>query len=186
MNVCRALGFVFLVVLTSCAQHSYRNNEVIVNSTSSALSFEGRGAGAGMMLMSSMGPAGIAIGVAIDVGIAKEIEKAVNTTSVTFEQLLQRQLGMGCAKFDSKLSSTQLETVSVEKYGFRVSKGDSESVVAWFSIALNNNAEATINFPADFDELDTALPSIPFNVVKSDGEAAVQLWRNSLAVTCGG
>ena len=38
--------------------------------------FKGKGASAGMMLMSSMGPTGIAIGVAIDEGIAKKINAA--------------------------------------------------------------------------------------------------------------
>lgn len=181
----RVFFFVFsLLALGACA--TFGSKSVEVTNNADKLSFEGRGAGAGMMLMSSMGPAGIAIGVAIDVGIAKDIEKAVNITSVTFEQLLQRQLGMGCTKFDSKLSNNHLKTVTIEKYGFKVAKGDSESVVAWFSLALNDNAEATVNYPADFEQLDTALPSIPFNVVKSDGEAAVQLWRDSLAVACGG
>lgn len=38
--------------------------------------FTGRGAGAGVMLTSTMGPMGIAIGVAIDEGIGKDIQKA--------------------------------------------------------------------------------------------------------------
>lgn len=186
MNVFKVFGFVLIFLLTSCSQISSRNEKAIVNTTADALSFEGRGAGAGMMLMSSMGPAGIAVGVAIDVGIAKDVEKAVNSTGVSFEQILQSKLSVSCAKAESLLNGVHLKTVTVEKYGFKVAKGDSESVVAWFSLALNDNAEATINYPADFEALDTALPSIPFNVIKTDGEAAVQLWRDSLAVACGG
>jgi hypothetical protein len=38
--------------------------------------FSGRGAASGPMMMSAMGPAGIAVGLAIDVGIGKDIQRA--------------------------------------------------------------------------------------------------------------
>lgn len=184
MNVCRALGFVFLVVLTSCAQHSYRNDEVIVNSTAAALSFEGRGAGAGMMLMSSMGPAGIAVGVAIDVGIGKDIDKAVTLTGVTFADLVGDKLLGGCPYIENFNDIEKLTSVTVKKYGFKTAKGSADNVVAWFTLSVNNE-ELLLHYPADFQKEKGDLPSLSFDLVKSDGQQAVTLWQDSLALVCG-
>jgi hypothetical protein len=44
-----------------------------------AIRFEGKGAAAGVMMSSSMGPMGVAIGAAIDEGIAKDIRGALDS-----------------------------------------------------------------------------------------------------------
>jgi hypothetical protein len=45
----------------------------IIYTSPDRISFQGKGAGAGIALISSMGPVGIALGVAIHEGIAKDI-----------------------------------------------------------------------------------------------------------------
>ncbi|SMF33870.1 hypothetical protein SAMN02745866_02141 [Alteromonadaceae bacterium Bs31] len=72
--------------------------------------FSGKGAGAGMMLSSSMGPMGIAIGVAIDEGIAKEIGEAAGKAEFDIAQIVK-------AAFDRSKINQPLNVV-VAHYGF--------------------------------------------------------------------
>lgn len=64
----------------------------LVVSEDARLRFSGKGAGAGMMLMSSMGPAGIAVGIAIDEGIAKEIRTNLQAVGVEFNGLVEQSI----------------------------------------------------------------------------------------------
>ena len=75
------------------------------------ISFQGKGAGAGMALMSSMGPIGIAIGVAIDEGIAKDIRETAVEAGVSFKTLLRDSV--------SDIEALNLaDRIEVKRYGF--------------------------------------------------------------------
>ncbi|WP_138543400.1 hypothetical protein [Pseudoalteromonas rubra] len=66
--------FVLLVVLTACSSVP---QVPVVNNHLTGVTYQGRGAAAGPMLVGAMGPVGIAVGFAIDEGIAKEIGSAL-------------------------------------------------------------------------------------------------------------
>jgi hypothetical protein len=95
----------------------------IVYSSPDRISFQGKGAGAGIALMSSMGPVGIAIGVAIDEGIAKDIRDTAKEGSVDFKIIFNKAV----PNIDI-LKDT--DRIDVKKYGFVIKDGSKDYVAA--------------------------------------------------------
>lgn len=87
------------------------------------ISFQGKGAGAGIALMSSMGPVGIAIGVAIDEGIAKDIRDTAKAGDVDFKTLLKDSV----ATMDTLKDADHID---VKRYGFVMKNGSKDYVAA--------------------------------------------------------
>jgi hypothetical protein len=87
------------------------------------ISFQGKGAGAGIALMSSMGPVGIAIGVAIDEGIAKDIRDTAKAGDVDFKTLLKDSV----ATMDTLKDADRID---VKRYGFVMKNGSKDYVAA--------------------------------------------------------
>ena len=87
------------------------------------ISFQGKGAGAGIALMSSMGPVGIAIGVAIDEGIAKDIRDTAKAGDVDFKTLLKDSV----ATMDTLKDA---DSTDVKRYGFVMKNGSKDYVAA--------------------------------------------------------
>jgi hypothetical protein len=87
------------------------------------ISFKGKGAGAGIALMSSMGPVGIAIGVAIDEGIAKNIRDTAKAGNVDFKTLLKDSVATIATLKDA-------ERIEVKTYGFVIKNGSKDYVAA--------------------------------------------------------
>jgi hypothetical protein len=87
------------------------------------ISFQGKGAGAGIALMSSMGPVGIAIGVAIDEGIAKDIRDTANAGDVDFKALLKDSV----ATMDTLKDADRID---IKRYGFVMKNGSKDYVAA--------------------------------------------------------
>ncbi len=80
--------------------------------------FQGKGAGAGMMLMSSMGSMGIAIGIAIDEGIGKDINKTADAAGFDIEQMLREEINEQFKQAPNLKVKTDKIKVVVERYGF--------------------------------------------------------------------
>ena len=78
-----------LLILSSCVQQAILDTVIENNKR---LHFSGKGAGAGIMLSSAMGPVGMAIGFAIDEGIAKDIRHTANQHSIRIEDILRKEL----------------------------------------------------------------------------------------------
>lgn len=87
------------------------------------ISFQGKGAGAGIALMSSMGPVGIAIGVAIDEGIAKDIRETAKAGDIDFKTLLKDSV----ATMDTLKDADRID---VKRYGFVIKNGSKDYVAA--------------------------------------------------------
>jgi hypothetical protein len=96
--------------------------EIFYNSPD-RISFQGKGAGAGIALMSSMGPVGIAIGVAIDEGIAKDIRDTAKAGDVDFKTLLKDSV----ATMDTLKDADRID---VKRYGFVIKNGSKDYVAA--------------------------------------------------------
>lgn len=60
--------------------------------------FSGKGAGAGMMLSSSMGAMGVAIGIAIDAGIAKDIQETASKNGIIPSEIVKAKLQQAFGK----------------------------------------------------------------------------------------
>lgn len=102
--------------------------EIFYNSPD-RISFQGKGAGAGIALMSSMGPVGIAIGVAIDEGIAKDIRETAKAGDVDFKTLLQDAV----TTIDALKHADRID---VKRYGFVIENGSKDYVAAEIKLAV--------------------------------------------------
>ncbi|ABE53439.1 hypothetical protein Sden_0142 [Shewanella denitrificans OS217] len=75
--------------------------------------FQGKGAGAGIALMSAMGPVGIAVGVAIDAGIAKDIGTVSMQQGFDIDAMLQQGLSAATTQdYQLKISAAEPSSVS--------------------------------------------------------------------------
>ena len=95
----------------------------ITYSSSDRISVQGKGAGAGMALMSTMGPVGIALGVAIDEGIANDIRNNADNSGVEFQALFQQAV-------EQTNLFKQAESIEVKQYGFVIKNGSKDYVAA--------------------------------------------------------
>lgn len=128
--------------------------------------FQGKGAGAGMALMSTMGPMGMAIGVAIDEGIAKDIAKAQQETNKTVQQLFNEQAsGQNITWHQDEESQSDLR---IKRLEFRIVPGGDDLTAVEIEVVDQRSAEAvTIKYPNDFSELKAS--SYPLADLKKDG-----------------
>jgi hypothetical protein len=85
--------FTFLFFMTACTTLSNRDVQVSY-SDRETLAFTGKGAGAGIMLDSLLGGTGVAIGIAIDEGIAKQIRENIEQSysSYNYAKDLKKQV----------------------------------------------------------------------------------------------
>ncbi len=129
--------------------------------------FQGKGAGAGMMLMSSMGPMGIAIGVAIDEGIAKDIDGAARESGFAIKNVLGRA-------FQKIGSGNNFNTLTIERYGFITRSGDNDPVAAQLHVYIvrEDGNRLSVKYPEDFDG--DAILLTPLELIKTDGDSVLQ------------
>lgn len=177
--------FVFIIFsLSACSvfkitakQHGIVNVSV---DGQDRIRFSGKGAGAGMMLMSSMGPAGIAIGVAIDEGIGKDIHTAFSTHgqfSTIVESETQAWLAEVCSQQTKRQTSlcneSSVLTITIHRYGFHTTSGDNDPVVAELDISFSF-PDKTIEHLM-LKSLEEQLTKAPLESLKTDGNASKTL-----------
>jgi len=138
-----------LFIVSSCA-HIVPPKVTIVNDNE--LRFSGKGSGAGMMLSSAMGAMGIAIGFAIDEGIAKDIRKAADNYNFDIDLLLKDYFSQAKVKSRSKQLS-----VKVERYGFTTWPVGKDGVMPQLHITVSDGIHKpiAIKFPEAFYNRDT-------------------------------
>jgi hypothetical protein len=143
--------------------------------TSNQLHYSGKGAAAGMMLMGSMGSMGTAIGVAIDVGIGKDIYTTFQDDGYSLQQLAQQ------AYSQSGLASQCFESIqlTITQFGAKTISGDNDPVVVSLegTWTINNQSENRFVYPEDFPEVISQ--SMPLNHLKQDGEATANLFQDA-------
>lgn len=144
------------VGLTSCSSNNVASDNIVVKThiaEPNKVRFSGKGAGAGMMLMSSMGPMGIAIGVAIDEGIANDIEKTAKASELDIAALISQQLSSVLkVKARTKTFEMQLAneiTIDILRYGFITHPGEGDLVTAQLhlDIKLQDSSWLTVKYP---------------------------------------
>ncbi len=129
--------------------------------------FQGKGAGAGMMLMSSMGAMGIAIGVAIDEGIGKEIDTSARAAGFNIKTIIQ-----------TSVSDTMLRSpITVERYGFVTRSGKNDPVAAQLHISTmtKDGVKVLVKYPEEFE--DAEIQTYPLDEVKSDGSLCLKAFE---------
>jgi len=142
--------------------------------------FSGKGAGAGMMMSASMGSMGIAIGVAIDEGISKEIHESFVASGGNFAEIVESEtrawLSKVCHENPKKLRSLCFSRssmmVRVYRYGFVTTSGEADPVKVELDVGLVMGDQGEIR--KNLTELNDALAA-PLEGVKKDGVMSTRL-----------
>ena len=181
--------FACCLLILGCATKTVAPQNITYGERST-LNFTGKGAAAGMMMDAYMGGAGVAIGIAIDEGIAKDIAANLASRPGGFDMLaLMGQELKSTAKITNKKRKQIFSTrIIVETYGFRSAKGDGDKVSAWFKIRFSDQgSDVVLNYPDDFAspaviEFNDAKknPELAFNTLKSATDLVLAKWISTL------
>lgn len=104
------LFFVLIALLCGCSSNTSRS---VVISLPEKLTYEGKGAAAGIALMGVLGPSGIAIGAAIDVGISKDIQ------SLNDPSLLRKGIGDIVIQYNSTAEKNYIQKLIITDITFK-------------------------------------------------------------------
>lgn len=163
-----------VLLLCSCATDAPAHITLEIDEPN-RIRFSGKGAGAGMMLVGAMGPMGIAIGAAIDEGIAKDIDSAARRAGLDIESIVRSQ--------SNKIGSCVISGVHVKRYGFSMLKSSDELAVAQIKMSVtiktannNKNKELEYSFVDGSNDL-----SAPLESLKIDGALAIKMLRQAFS-----
>ena len=149
----------------------------------SRIQFQGKGAGAGIALMSTMGPVGIALGVAIDEGIAKDIRKAISKEQADIQRQIKKQLSQQLKKHGYSVIDSNKGTypkLVIKRYGFKITNGSTDATAAeWVAeLHLGPDNKRTVNYPKDFEK--DSVKTYALSDLKTNGELGLELLTDSL------
>lgn len=159
------------------------------------IQFQGKGAGAGFALMSTMGPVGIALGVAIDVGIAKDIQEPARVSGFDMNSYIsqgietQSQAAWKAVFWDEENRDLTAEfpNVEIKRYGFKTTGGadDATSAELIVLVKVSQQEQFEYHYPNDFtdaneDTQTTTIPSYPLADLKRDGALSVLLMKQAV------
>lgn len=169
-----------LLLLNACVYFPENNTaKPIVIENNSRLTFSGKGAGAGMMLSASMGAMGVALGIAIDEGIAKDIAATAQNGGVHVEAVLQQQLAQ------ANISLPADTVITIDRYGFIILPGDGEQTAAQLHITLTspgNQQAQEIRFPEGFAKAEAiVVAKALLSDIKTDAAVISSLWGSAAA-----
>ena len=145
--------------------------------------------GASAMLMSSMGPMGIAVGIAIDEGIGKDINKAFVDTGFDLHTLssgaINEAIQLNCDPENDTIAefcnNSDAIFVEITRMAFRSMPGDSDRVVADIEMNVRFRDSASVHtLSAKADEL-CLDDSESLDFVKLNGEGSAKLLSTCLA-----
>ena len=147
------------------------------------IQFQGKGAGAGIALMSTMGPVGIALGVAIDEGIAKDIRQAVEKEHSDIQSQLNNQISQQLAGYGYSVIDLNKETypkLIIKRYGFKIINGSTDATAAEWAVELQLGADdkRTVNYPKDFEK--DSIKTYALSDLKMNGKLGLELLTDSL------
>lgn len=144
--------------------------------------FQGKGAGAGMMLMSSMGSMGIAIGIAIDEGIGKDINKTADAAGFDIEQMLREEINEQFKQAPNLKVKTDKIKVVVERYGFITRSGENDTVAAQLHVSLivEGSGPVLVRYPEDFSDQENVIVTAPLDEIKIN-ESDIELLMREAA-----
>jgi hypothetical protein len=126
-----SLTFFLAIFLSGCAVLKTNATQKVLIEDGVKFSYSGRGAGAGVALMSTMGPAGIAVGVAIDEGIRKDLEASANSAGFDIVKLVS----------NSDLTG---ETITITGYGMQDIPGGDDKMFPYIDLVIVENSEEKV------------------------------------------
>lgn len=135
----------------------------------SSLFFTGKGGAAGIMMDAFMGGAGVAIGIAIDEGIAKDIHLAIQKENPQFD--IKMYVESVLEKNHKKQGLKKWQRLTIERYGFQIIEGDFVVPVLEFTVTCIGGEDSLFKLERD----SMALYEIELDVIKQSGKLAQQL-----------
>lgn len=121
---------IIVFCFSGCATFQANPNVDVVLDEKASFTYSGRGAGAGVALMSTMGPAGIAVGVAIDEGIRKDLAESARGEGFDLERILENGSG---------ISTFQANQVVIYEYGMKDILGTSGLMSPYVTYSLQSD-----------------------------------------------
>jgi len=179
MKLFTALTFILCnLFLPACSvlQNPPQNNLHVSWNEPHKFYFQGKGAGAGMALMSTMGPIGMAIGVAIDEGISKDISTTQQTSGKTIEDLLNEVATTSSMHVSwQNTNNDSLPSLTIERIEFNIVHGENDATGVKIKALYmdNTGTESTLNYPKDTPNY--IAPSFPLEQLKSNDKLANEL-----------
>lgn len=164
--------------MTSCTKTRTPPVEVTYGERQS-LYFTGRGSAAGIMMDSVLGGAGIAIGIAIDEGIAKDISAAILSSNpeFTMDGLVKDALK---EKVKQGMNVDGLKSVVITKYGFQVAPDDKVAPLVALQFTCESADIPVVEFTSDNKD-----QTIPFDQSKTNGKLVEKLLRDAVVELLG-
>ena len=179
--VCAGLVLLGLSVCASfLPEQTKQPNIQVIDLTGGEISYTGRGAAAGPMLMSSLGASGIAVGLAIDVGIGKDIKSAMDKSGISPSIEIEQALGIAFEKHcaPSMEDAQRLNFLCYSKdilveldslhFKSKVGKGDP-------TVLFINGSIATENGQYEFDK--SSRTAIVLDEIKDKGHETSNLFE---------
>lgn len=133
------------------------------------LYFTGRGGAAGIMMDAYLGGAGVAIGIAIDEGIAKDIAVAIQKENPRFD--IRSHIKEFLIKNSSKVEFETWQKLTIDRYGFQII--DADFVVPVLDLTVICTNANAVSFSLDKDSMNAY--KVELTTIKTDGRAALQL-----------
>ena len=169
------------LMLLGCAGLPINTTDVeVVVPTDVQFSYIGKGPGAGVALMSSMGPVGIAVGVAIDEGVRKRLLASALAEGFDIRSLVRKAYG---ADLDSGTGRSL--QITILGYGMRLVPGSEDRVIPYLKLerVSEDGAVTKVEFPNDF-ELDDTLLSELYQVedYMKEGKKVLVVFNKALAL----
>ena len=143
---------------------------------SDKLDFTGRGSAAAMMMSGSMGAMGIAIGVAIDEGLAKDLTASAKAGGFNAEQSFAKALGL--ADYRAVETDEPENALIIEKLGFRA-KGD--LIAPWVELNFSRGVATILCRYQEFAGEDVLVAEL--GELKTDGAKAATLMDAAIELT---
>ena len=172
-------------ILCSCSSLERKPPYTLTLPEDRHVNFSGRGSASGPMLMSAMGPAGIAVGLAIDVGIGKDIEKFGFTDGLKLDELFAYsatetiKTSIVGREYFSKQPAPNFQ---VSKIGFVELSGQNNLIQPAIELSVQKGTwQKTYRYPEDFQAgKDTPLPGATLEQLKSIQSPARQLLQQAV------
>ncbi|HMW50223.1 MAG TPA: hypothetical protein PKC70_18135 [Cellvibrionaceae bacterium] len=180
----RATISLTLFLFCSCGSFTNKPAYKLAAPPEMDITFTGRGTAFGPMLMSAMGPAGIAVGMAIDVGIGKDIEKFGFADGLKVDELFAESITQVAQnqKFNRGFFSSHYSSnFQLLKIGFIEPPGQNDCIQPTLVInVLKGGWHKTYQYPEDFQaDKNMPLPGASLEQLKSPQSPARSLLKQA-------
>jgi hypothetical protein len=199
MKIMSVLFYIVVALMAGCSSFNRPLHMAVKFSEPNRIQFQGKGAGAGIALMSTMGPVGIALGVAIDEGIAKDIREAARVSDFDIQSYISSSIEAHSQAgwkpvFINQANATNISSLKsefpnivVKRYGFKTNGGANDATSAEVAVLVNMSKEDKFeyHYPNDFvtadkDKQVIDIPSYPLAELKINGALSVSLMKQAV------